>query len=200
MFDETQNKIIHAAMELIMERGYSDTTTKDIAREAGVNECTIFRKFEGKKEIVLSAMTLPEWNPCLKPEDFSYCGELEQDLTSFAQVYMRKVTPRMVKVSMGIRTPELFADTAEGILAVPKVFQEVLISYFREMHQRGKLENQDYESMAMMFLSMNFGFVFLKGSFGEKLSELEQEQYIRESVHYFIQGIDRKESVCMDRR
>lgn len=52
MLDETQNKIIDAAMELVMERGYLAATTKDIAIRAGVNECTIFRKFKGKKEII----------------------------------------------------------------------------------------------------------------------------------------------------
>lgn len=71
MFDETQEKIIQATMNLIMEKGYGGTTTKDIAKQAGINECTIFRKFKGKKDIVLSAMTLPEWNPQLKEEDFS---------------------------------------------------------------------------------------------------------------------------------
>ena len=55
MFDETQNKIIDATMNLIMEKGYIATTTKDIAKRAGVNECTIFRKFSGKKEIIISA-------------------------------------------------------------------------------------------------------------------------------------------------
>ena len=65
MFDETQKKIIDATMNLVMERGYSSTTTKDIAQRAGINECTIFRKFKGKKEIVLSAMQMQEWNPGL---------------------------------------------------------------------------------------------------------------------------------------
>ena len=60
MFDETQSKIIQATMDLVMERGYASTTTKDIASRAGINECTIFRKFKGKKEIVLSAMQLPQ--------------------------------------------------------------------------------------------------------------------------------------------
>ena len=71
MFDQTQEKIINATMNLIMSKGYTATTTKDIAKQAGINECTIFRKFKGKKEIVLAAMTLPSWNPNLKKEDFS---------------------------------------------------------------------------------------------------------------------------------
>ena len=47
MFDETQIKIIDATMTIIVEKGYSGTTTKNIAKLAGVNECTIFRKFDG---------------------------------------------------------------------------------------------------------------------------------------------------------
>ena len=42
--DQTGQNIIDAAMELVVERGYTATTTKDIAKRAGVNECTIFRK------------------------------------------------------------------------------------------------------------------------------------------------------------
>lgn len=189
MLDETQLKIIDAAMSLIMERSYPSTTTKDIAFRAGVNECTIFRKFKGKKEIVLSAMTLPEWNPCLKEADFKYEGSLEKDLLHFAEVYMRKVTPRMVKVSLGLRVPELYQDTSEEILKVPQLFKNVLVRYFQEMKADGKLPDVDCESLSMMFLSMNFGFVFLDASFGKQLTELEKEKYIRESVHVFVQGI-----------
>ena len=58
MFDETQIKIIDATMTIIVEKGYSGTTTKNIAKLAGVNECTIFRKFDGKKEIILAAGNL----------------------------------------------------------------------------------------------------------------------------------------------
>ena len=56
MYDETQKKIIDATMKLVMEKGYTLATTKDIAKAAGVNECTIFRKFDGKKNIVLAAI------------------------------------------------------------------------------------------------------------------------------------------------
>lgn len=69
------------------------------------------------------------------------------------------------------------------------MFRQVLIRYFKEMHRIGKIKSTDFEGLAMTFLSMNFGFVFLKGSFGNKLTELEQEQYIQESVRIFINGI-----------
>lgn len=190
MFDETQRKIIQAAMKLIMERGYAQATTKEIAAEAGINECTIFRKFKGKKEIVLSAMQLEEWNPNLSEADFPYTGDLLKDLISFSEVYMRKVTPRMVKISIGLRTPELYPYTAEGIMKVPQIYKKVLVSYFRNM--KDKITGTDYENMAVMFLSMNFGFVFLNASFGEKLTGIGKEEYILTSVRTFVHGIEKK--------
>ena len=48
--DDTSQKIIDATMSLIRDKGYVATTTKDIARLAGVNECTLFRKFQNKKD------------------------------------------------------------------------------------------------------------------------------------------------------
>ncbi len=190
MFDETQMKIINATMNLVMEKGYSSTTTKDIAHQAGINECTIFRKFQGKKDIVLSAMQLKEWNPDLQESSFEPIGELEKDLISFSVVYMSKVTPRMVKVSIGLRTPELYPDTAEGILKIPQTFKKVLINYFKSM--KNELVCTDYESMAMTFLSVNFGFVFLDASFGERLTQLEKSEYIKNSVRIFLNGIVKK--------
>lgn len=56
--DETSQKIIDAAMALVRDKGYVATTTKEIARVAGVNECTMFRKLESKKDIVLQGAKL----------------------------------------------------------------------------------------------------------------------------------------------
>ena len=58
--DQTSQKIINAAMELIMEIGYTAATTKDIANLAKVNECTLFRKFKNKKDIVLNGTPAEE--------------------------------------------------------------------------------------------------------------------------------------------
>ncbi|MGN0424423.1 MAG: TetR/AcrR family transcriptional regulator [Acetatifactor sp.] len=192
MYDETQRKIIDATMNLIIEKGYSGATTKNIALLAGVNECTIFRRFRGKKEIVLAALELPQWNPGLKKEDFVYQGELLDDLLSFARIYTAKVTPRMVKISIGIRAAELEDVALSGIMQVPALFKGVLIEYFSMMQEKGLIRNVDIESTALQFLSMNFGFVFLDASFGEQLIGVSKEEYIRNSVEIFAGGISEK--------
>ena len=192
MYDETQLKIMDATMTLIIDKGYSGATTKEIAKLAGVNECTIFRRFAGKKEIVTAAMELPKWNPGLSESDFIYHGELEEDLLAFSEMYMKKVTPQMVKVSIGLRAVELQGAALPGIMKVPMVFKKVLLDYFSEMIAAGKMRDCDVESLAVQFIAMNFGFVFLDASFGDKLVCSSKEEYIRNSIRNLVSGICKK--------
>ena len=197
MYDETQLKIMDATMSLIIDKGYSGATTREIAKLAGVNECTIFRRFAGKKEIVTAAMELPKWNPGLSERDFIYHGELEEDLLAFSEMYMKKVTPQMVKVSIGLRAAELQGAALPGIMKVPMVFKKVLLDYFSEMIAAGKMRDCDVESLAVQFIAMNFGFVFLDASFGDKLVCSSKEEYIRNSIRNLVSGL-RKNRTYVD--
>lgn len=85
--DETSQKIIDATMSLVRDKGYVATTTKDIARVAGVNECTLFRKFQSKKDIVLEGMEQEKWRADVTPEIFK---NVKWDLQKrFRNVYDR---------------------------------------------------------------------------------------------------------------
>lgn len=48
----TAERIIAAAADLFAERGYAGTTTRAIAERAGVNEVTLFRRFENKQGVL----------------------------------------------------------------------------------------------------------------------------------------------------
>lgn len=54
---ERQKKIVAAAIESFAEKGYSATSTKEIAQKAGVAEGTIFRHYKTKKELLMSIVT-----------------------------------------------------------------------------------------------------------------------------------------------
>lgn len=189
MLDKTQIRIIDATMRLIIEKGYSKTTTKNIAAIAGVNESTIFRRFREKKEIVLTALRLPQWNPGLSEDDFVYQGILKDDLLSFSKAYMKKVTPKMVRVSIGLRSAELENVALPEIVKIPLLLKKVLIKYFTEMQQQGKIRECNIESAALQFISMNFGFVILDVSFGKSLMGITKEEYIQNSIELFASGI-----------
>ncbi len=55
--EDTRTKILQAALQLFARRGYDGTTTKDLAKSAGVAEGTLFRYFPNKKAILIEVAT-----------------------------------------------------------------------------------------------------------------------------------------------
>ena len=51
MIDETEQKILEAALEEFINKGYSGSTTACIADKSGFSEKTLFRKFESKQNL-----------------------------------------------------------------------------------------------------------------------------------------------------
>lgn len=188
--DETSQKIIDAAMSLIRDKGYVATTTKDIARLAGVNECTLFRKFENKKDIVLQGVAQEKWRANVTPDIFQNVQwELQADLEMFMNAYMDKITPDFVNLSIGLRAPQLYEETAPLIMKVPQAFVSSLTEYFIKMEEMGKIGHFDFESLAMTIFSSTFGFTFLRASFQENLAKTNREEFIKCSVKTFVEGI-----------
>ena len=188
--DETSQKIIDATMALIRDKGYVATTTKDIARKAGVNECTLFRKFKNKKDIVLNGVAQEKWRGNVTPEIFqNVTWDLVHDLEMFMSIYMEKMTPDFVNLSIGLRAPQLYDETASLIMKVPQSFLSALIDYFHKMEERGKLPHLDFECLALTFFSATFGYTFLRASFDDKLTVVKQNDFIKSSVKTFCRGI-----------
>lgn len=55
--EDTRTKILQAALQLFAKRGFDGTTTKDLAKSAGVAEGTLFRYFANKKAILIEVAT-----------------------------------------------------------------------------------------------------------------------------------------------
>ncbi len=49
--DERRHQICQIAMRVFSERGFSGTTTKEIANAAGISEATVFKHFSNKDEL-----------------------------------------------------------------------------------------------------------------------------------------------------
>lgn len=49
--DERRAQLVHTAVKLFSEKGFSGTTTREIAAQAGISEAMVFRHFETKHEL-----------------------------------------------------------------------------------------------------------------------------------------------------
>lgn len=189
--DETSQKIIDAAMRLVRDYGYVATTTKAIAKAAGVNECTLFRKFKNKKDIVLQGVNQAGWRANITPEIFENVQwDLQADIEMFMRAYMDRMTPDFVNLSIGLRAPQLYEETSSLIMKVPQAFLSSFTQYLNKMQEMGKLPNVDVDALALTIFSSTFGYTFLNASFGKELSKVEREEYIKNSVQLFIKGLE----------
>lgn len=115
---------------------------------------------------------------------------LQADIEMFMRAYMDRMTPDFVNLSIGLRAPQLFEETSSLIMKVPQAFLSAFTEYLNKMYDRGKIVKADFEALAMAVFSSTFGYTFLKASFGNELSKVEKETYIKNSVQLFIKGLE----------
>jgi AcrR family transcriptional regulator len=74
--DDRREQIIQAALLVFIEKGYTQTTTLEIAKAADISEVTLFRNFSSKKEIFFAGIE-PILSKALQDDVPSGTGHLE---------------------------------------------------------------------------------------------------------------------------
>ena len=131
-----------------------------------------------------------KWRAGVTPELFKNVKwDLRADIEMFMRTYMENMTPDFVNLSIGLRAPQLYEETAPLIMQVPQAFLSAFTEYLEKMCGMGKIVKADFHALAMTVFSSTFGYTFLTASFGNRLSEVEREEYIRTSAQLFVKGI-----------
>ncbi|MGL9727974.1 TetR/AcrR family transcriptional regulator [Enterococcus sp. DIV0756] len=186
----TRTNIMAATKKLIVEKGYSDMTTKDIAKEAQVNEATLFRQFGSKKELLLTTLKEADWVPSVNPniaEGFHW--NLVDDLHLIMREYLKQVTPEIVRFSLGLRAQEIYQETMPYVEKIPTAFIKILEAYLIEMNSQQKIEIQDPKKTAEIIFSSMIGFAFLHAYSSNDQYEREAEVFISHATDRFINGL-----------
>jgi AcrR family transcriptional regulator len=82
----TADRLVAAAGRIFARDGLEAATTRAIAREAGLNEVTLFRHF-GTKEGVRAAVVRRAYGPAEQPPRMPDTGDLRADLRKFTVQY-----------------------------------------------------------------------------------------------------------------
>jgi AcrR family transcriptional regulator len=102
----TRQRLVNAALELFAQQGITETTTKQIAELAEVNEVTLFRQFGNKQGLVLAVMEESEIFDQLAAalgEQSSQSSSPAQAIRKYAQSYLQllEAVPEMVRSIIG---------------------------------------------------------------------------------------------------
>ncbi len=92
--ERTHQRVIQAALRLFGRQGYTATTTRQIAQEAGIAELTLFRHFGSKENLAVQVF-------------FSVCTHLFEELRAATE---RESTPE-ARLRAFVHTLRQFVDT-----------------------------------------------------------------------------------------
>jgi len=187
----TREKILQAATELIVDQGFKETTTKDIAAAAGVSEMSVFRHFGSKKAILGEIMQQYSFeHPIENDLRERLRWDLEHDLLLLAEMQYNfnlrdeKAILIRFKESKNLLAFDIDVQTS------PVLLKEFLIWYFDEMYAQGKIFKADNEKLAIHFMSFNFGLFCgkLMDIYGP-ISSVSKKEEIVFGVTCFARGI-----------
>ena len=124
------DRILDAAIAVVIARGYSGATTREIAARAGINEVTLFRRFESKARLIQAAIhrDIAHTTAALQAPT----GDLEADLLAVLERYCATYSAHgalpLVIILEVTRNPE-FADLIKEPAAAQQGLRELVASY-----------------------------------------------------------------------
>jgi AcrR family transcriptional regulator len=166
---DTEARILAAAAELLAERGYTGTTTSAIAERAGVNEVTLFRRFETKAGVLHAlASVAAAARGAFPPPDAVVAGDLRATLRNLAAVEIRDAVASgglVLRLTLEARSvPEVQAAMSE--IATSNL--ERMAGFLRAQQADGQLRpGIDARLLAEVFFGLTSTLVMQRSTLAE---------------------------------
>ncbi|MEM9004730.1 MAG: TetR/AcrR family transcriptional regulator [Cyanobacteria bacterium P01_F01_bin.86] len=189
--NDTEARILKAAQRLFARRGYSGTTTRDLAQAAGVAEGTLFRHFESKKAILIQVSTE------------GWVEILTDLLTELSEMASYKAIGQVMRRRMGNFThnadmmrvcfmeaqfhPELREQIQSEVIAK---MTDVAEAFFQTAMDRGIYRPMNPRVVARIFLGMFAIAGFSQSTLGDEAGSPKSMQELAEGLtDIFLNGV-----------
>lgn len=190
---DTASKIIQAAIKLISDNGFKNVTMKDIATAAGTSEMTVYRHFSNKKGVLKAVWESCSYLPSLQAVFTNKLAwELEKDLLLISNTYQHTMEKNKTAILMLMRE-KTFLTIADWEKMPPCHFQKFMVDYLNEMKEKGKIDVENIEGVALSFLAVNFGYFYSNATLEKKIATISQDEYIKTAVKLFVKGLKKAE-------
>ncbi|MCH4009830.1 TetR/AcrR family transcriptional regulator [Companilactobacillus sp.] len=164
---EKQLKIFRSAIQLFAERGYANTSTKEIAENAGVSEGSIFKKFKNKEDLLFSIL-----NPLLRnilPQVVNEFSEetLKTRYDSLRDFIAAVINNRNVFVKENVNVIKIFVDEFiydlkirdRMVKAIPYDYVKNFNDILNDFKQRNLIVDWTNSEIFRFIFSAFFGYV-----------------------------------------
>ena len=191
---ETRQKILDAAEKLILLKGLTHVTTKEIAREVGLSESALYRHFDHKEEIFFALMAehLPAFYDTLRTHQVGTAtvGENLAALVRAVIHYYEQLLPMGVSFLADKELLARFRATTQPLGMGPQNLFEWVAAYLEEEQHLGRIGQQlSSLTIAILLLGPCFQWVFNQQFLGFDPFHKTEQQFAEELVQGLLAGI-----------
>ena len=196
--EQTKLKISSAACELFCEKGYSATSTSEIAKRAEVSEGTIFRYFATKKDLLLYiaiyGIEMFAEDIAIKPlvdlsekyndesiEKFLY--ELVMNRYKLMEEHKSIIMIFMNELSFHNEIQELFRKE------IGEKVNDILTKSFDNFFKRGVFRDDINTRSAMRYFSGMIFVIFMEHVHGMRDENISIEEDVKIAIDIFLNGV-----------
>lgn len=190
----TRQQILDATERVIHAKGIAHATTKEIAREAGFAEGTLYKHFEHKEDLFLMVLerNLPSFVEAL---DKSVAGErtVQANLEHQAKAaigYYEQLVPLAAAFFSDSELLARHRKVMDQIDGGPQRVYERVATYVEDEQRLRRIDpQQEPLTVAALLLGPCFQYVFLRQFMGTNPLPLKDEQFVTGLVQTLMAGI-----------
>ncbi|MBI9108280.1 MAG: TetR/AcrR family transcriptional regulator [Spirochaetales bacterium] len=192
----TKEKIFTAAVRLFAERGFHGTSIRELAREVGIKESSVYNHFPGKNAIMQAILDYHRQGFQTASEELTKSDLPFDDTTDPVEFWMMgaaeflKHQPPLSQQISIILTNEMYLNKQcrkfflDTMFDIQKVLTENIL---REMYSRGMIIDCDFRKTAEQYvyfiqgISIETNLMLMDGK-----NEAERQQHLFEHIALFI--------------
>ena len=189
--ENTEEKIITATFNIIQKEGVQKATTKKIAAEAGVNEVTIFRKFENKKNLIEATKDYYLTKLLSKLEetfDFDEEDSIEEYLKrSFHGIL--DFSPEDINI-IRVAMQEIKVESDKKLLIshITDTIINKMEEFFKLQLKKGMIKNVNSKAISLMCFSIIFQSTILWQIYGNS-ADIDSDIFADDYLDIIFNGI-----------
>ena len=189
--EHTKERLLEAAAQTFSREGIQGATTRQIAREAGVNEVTLFRHFKSKEQLLGAVVERALASEiALMNEHSSWKENLRESMEKYARHYYSHLQKKQAFARAFIAEGQVLPESMQTMIAnVIRPVRERLIGILADAQKAGVIRpDVNVECALDAFKNTLYAGMLRQGAYLPR--SYSTEAYIDTVVDIFVRGIE----------
>ncbi len=193
--DQTRQRLLDAAAKIFSRDGFQGATTREIAREADVNEVTLFRHFRSRDELLKATLERGLLEECRFIEQHpSWSTDLRTGIANYVRAYNALLENKEALSRALIGEARLLPDSVrQMVVGLVEPLKQKLIERLRAAQEAGLVrQNLNLACAVDILRDALYSGMLARTGWGREAYSVDE--YLETVIETFVRGIETRRS------